>query len=73
MKRRVEELAIFGGMPELDEKLHVGRPNIPPRDRLLERIEDLLHRKWLTNSGRYEEEFETRMAELVGVRNCVAM
>jgi dTDP-4-amino-4,6-dideoxygalactose transaminase len=66
-------MAIFGGPPVFGEKLHVGRPNIGDRDRLLERINDILDRRWLTNAGVYVREFEQRIAALVGVRHCIAM
>ena len=53
--------------------LHVGRPNVGDRDRLMARIRDMLDRNWLTNDGPLVQEFEGRVAELAGVSNCVAM
>ncbi len=38
----------------------------------MERIEDILERRWLTNNGPYVQAFEKRVRELVGVRECVA-
>ena len=73
MKRAVEELAIFGGIPAFQEALHVGRPNIGHRERLLDRINDILDRRWLTNDGPYVQQFERRIQELIGVKNCIAM
>lgn len=73
MKSSLEDLAIFGGEPAFSEKRHVGRPNIGNRERLLERINDMLDRNWLTNIGPFVKEFERRIADLVGVRHCVAM
>jgi len=73
VKSRLEDLAIFGRPPSFVEKLHVGRPNIGDRKRLLARINDMLDRNWLTNDGPYVREFERRIAEFVGVRHCVAM
>lgn len=73
LKRSIDELAIFGGAPTFCEKLHVGRPNIGDRRRLLERFNDLLDRRWLTNDGPLVQEFEQRVAELVGVRHCIAI
>jgi len=73
MKSCLEDLAIFGGEPAFDEKLHVGRPNIGDRQRLLKRINDLLDRRWLTNSGPYVQEFEQRVADMLGVKQCIAM
>jgi len=71
-KISAEELAIFGGVPSFDEKLHVGRPNIGDRRRLLERIDEVLHNRWLTNDGPFAKEFEQRVADLIGVRHCIA-
>ncbi|MBA3496243.1 MAG: aminotransferase class I/II-fold pyridoxal phosphate-dependent enzyme [Gemmatimonadales bacterium] len=73
MKASVDELAIFGGRPAFPEVLHVGRPNIGDRGRLLDRINDLLDRRWLTNNGPYLEEFEEQLVKLTGVPHCVAM
>ena len=72
LKQRLSDLAIAGGPPAFDEKLHVGRPNIGDRTRLLERINDILDRRWLTNAGKYVLEFERRVAETVGAEYCVA-
>jgi dTDP-4-amino-4,6-dideoxygalactose transaminase len=71
-KQHTGDLAILGGRPAFQEKLHVGRPNIGNRSRLLNRINDILDRRWLTNAGHYVREFEKCVAETVGVRNCVA-
>ncbi|HEX3035123.1 MAG TPA: aminotransferase class I/II-fold pyridoxal phosphate-dependent enzyme [Thermodesulfobacteriota bacterium] len=73
MKLTIDDLAIFGGLPAFNEKLHVGRPNIGNRKRLLQRINDLLDRRWLTNDGHYVQEFERRIAEIMGVKHCIAM
>lgn len=72
MKTRVDDLAILGGQPSFTTPLHVGRPNIGDRDRLRERIEDILDRRWLTNDGPYVKEFEERIAATIGVKHCIA-
>jgi dTDP-4-amino-4,6-dideoxygalactose transaminase len=72
-KELVQSLAIFGGQPAFAETLHVGRPNVGNRERLAERINRILDSKWLTNGGPYEQEFEQRIADLVGVKHCVAI
>lgn len=66
-------LAIFTGKPAFASKRHVGRPNIGNRERLLARINDMLDRRWLSNAGIYVQEFERRVADLVGVKHCIAM
>ncbi|MBN3939342.1 aminotransferase class I/II-fold pyridoxal phosphate-dependent enzyme [Nostoc sp. NMS9] len=72
MKQQLNNLAIFTGIPTFTEKLHVGRPNIGNRERLLNRINDILDKRWLTNNGPYVQEFEQRIAEFVGVKHCIA-
>ena len=67
------DFAIFGGAPAFAEPLHVGRPNIGDRERLMARIEGILDRGWLTNAGPLVAEFENTIAEIVGVKHCIAM
>ncbi len=73
MKKSLEDLALFGGTPAFSETIHVGRPNVGSSKNLLMRINDILDRRWLTNSGVYVREFEQRVTELLGVKHCVAM
>ena len=73
MTKSLSDLAIFGGEPAFLESLHVGRPNVGSRERLLARINDMLDRRWLSNNGPYVQEFEQRVADLVGVKHCIAM
>jgi dTDP-4-amino-4,6-dideoxygalactose transaminase len=68
-----QDLAIFGKAPAFVEKVHVGRPNVGNRERLLNRINDMLDRNWFTNNGPYVQEFESELAAFAGVRHCVAM
>lgn len=73
MKTRLDDLAIFGNIPAFREKLHVGRPNIGNRNRFLERVNDLLDRRWLSNNGLYVQELEQRLADLLKVKHCIAV
>lgn len=57
----------------LSEPLFVGRPNIGNRSDFLSRVDDILDRRWLTNNGKYVQQLEAKIAEMLGVRNCVAM
>jgi dTDP-4-amino-4,6-dideoxygalactose transaminase len=72
MKRSLDELAIFGGMPAFEEPLHVGRPNIGNRKDFLNRVNDVLDRRWLSNNGPLVEELERRIAGTVEARHCIA-
>jgi dTDP-4-amino-4,6-dideoxygalactose transaminase len=72
-KKVPSDLAILGGTPAFKQPLHVGRPNIGNRERLFERIEDMLSRRWLSNSGPFVQELERRIAEFLGVNHCIAV
>ena len=72
-KARLEDLALLGGNSAFEQPLHVGRPNIGDRATLLARINDLLDRRWLTNRGPFVQEFEERVAHLLGAKHCIAM
>ena len=53
--------------------LYVGRPNLGDRARLMERISEILERRWFSNDGPLVNEFETAIAGHVGVRHCIAV
>lgn len=53
--------------------LHVGRPNLGNREAFLARVSDILDRRWLSNRGVYVEEFESRLANYIGVQHVVTM
>jgi dTDP-4-amino-4,6-dideoxygalactose transaminase len=73
MKTSIEQLAVFNGQPAFAEELHVGRPNIGNRKRLMARIKDVLDRRWLTNDGPLVAELEQRIADMIGVKHCIAI
>jgi dTDP-4-amino-4,6-dideoxygalactose transaminase len=60
------------GPPVFDEPLHVGRPTVANREKFLERVNQILDSRWFTNDGPMVREFEAKIAEYLGVRNCVA-
>jgi dTDP-4-amino-4,6-dideoxygalactose transaminase len=70
--KRLDDLAVFGGEPEFENPLHVGRPNPGDRERFLERVNAILDRAWLTNNGPFVRSFEERVAAIAGARHCVA-
>ncbi len=67
------DLAINGAPPAFGEPLHVGRPNIGDRDRFLALGGKILDDRWLTNSGPLVRQLEQRIADMLGVRHCIAM
>jgi dTDP-4-amino-4,6-dideoxygalactose transaminase len=64
-------LAILGSPPAFSQDLHVGRPNLGNRQRLMSRFDDILDRRWFTNHGTYVRELESRLAGILGVRFCL--
>src|SRR6187401_2180571 len=72
-KTSFKELAILGGLPVFVEPVHVGRPNIGDREQCLRRANEMLDRNWLTNRGPFVQEFEQRIAAMMGVSHCIAM
>jgi dTDP-4-amino-4,6-dideoxygalactose transaminase len=72
-KLKMTDLAIYGGSPAFKEKLHVGRPNIGDRKKLMTRINDLLDRRWLTNNGPFVSELENKISQMTKVKHCIAM
>jgi dTDP-4-amino-4,6-dideoxygalactose transaminase len=72
-KTHWSELTLFGGQPAFAQALHVGRPNIGDRGRLIQSFNDILDRRWLSNNGPYVNAFEQRIASLLNVKHCVAV
>lgn len=73
MKTQLDELALFGGAPAFAEKLHVGRPNLGDRAYFMERVERILDSRWFTNHGECVRELESRLAQELGVKHCIAV
>jgi dTDP-4-amino-4,6-dideoxygalactose transaminase len=69
-KKKINDLAIFGGQKSFEQPLHVGRPNIGDKERLLQRIGEIVDLRWLTNGGPCVEEFEQQLRHLLGVSHC---
>ena len=61
------------GRPAFSEPTYVGRPNVGNRQRLLERLESMLDRRWFSNNGPLVQEFEEALASYVVVKHCVSM
>ena len=73
MKVSIDQLGLFGGAPAFVDRLHVGRPNIGNKDKFFERANDLFDRRWLTNDGPFVRELESRIADHLNVKECVAL
>lgn len=73
MKQNLEDLAVFGGPALFSKQLHVGRPNIGDIQRLRGLFDDILESRWLTNGGKYVQEFQRRIQDSLGVKHCIPM
>lgn len=73
LKATCADLAIMGGLPAFASPLYVGCPNVGDRQAFLNRVNDILDRRWLTNNGAYVQELERKLEEYIGVKHCIAM
>ena len=58
---------------EFLEPLYVGRPNIGNRERFIQRINEMLDRRWFSNDGPLVRQFEEAIADYSGVKHCIAL
>ncbi len=73
MKHSVSELALFGGEAQFSAPLYVGRPSLGERQKFLEKINQILDSRWLTNNGPCVQELESRLEEFLQVEHVVAV
>ena len=64
--------AVLGAGAAFEDVLAVGRPNIPDKAAFLARVEGMVDARQLTNHGPMVRRFEAQVAEISGVRHCVA-
>ncbi len=67
------QLALLGGNALFNKSLHVGRPNIGDRNKLISRMTKMLDDRWLTNNGPFVQEFEKKLAAYLGVKHCIVV
>jgi dTDP-4-amino-4,6-dideoxygalactose transaminase len=65
--------SLLGSRPTFAEPLHVGRPNVGNAESLHGRIDEIYSRRWLSNDGPLVQEFERKIAGIVGVKHCLAV
>ena len=73
LKTQIDDLAIFGGLPEFRDPVHVGRPNTGNRETFVARVNEVLDSSYLTNNGPKVPELEERLAEFLKVKHVVAV
>ena len=57
-------------MPQ-DRVLHVGAPNIGDRELFDRLVDGIFERRWFTNGGEVEKEFEAKLCDFLGVKHCI--
>jgi len=72
-KTSLDQLAVFGGKPAFEQKLHVGQPNIGDRTHFMERVHRIFDSRWLTNNGECVQELERELSAYLGVKHCIAV
>jgi dTDP-4-amino-4,6-dideoxygalactose transaminase len=72
-KMNLTDLAALGARPAFAEPLHVGRPNVGNRERLMERIRDVVESRWFSNNGPRVQEFEREAERFLDVKHFIAM
>ena len=57
----------------LTKALHVGRPNIPNKEKVLSRFSKVIDNEWLTNNGPMVQELETKIQQYLGLKHCICV
>ena len=52
---------------------HVGRPNLPDKEIVMENMAKILDNQWLTNNGPFVQELERRIEEYLGIKHCICV
>ena len=55
------------------KEFHVGRPNLPDKEKLLKRFSDVIDSGWITNDGPLVRELENKIANYLGVKHCICV
>lgn len=58
----------------LNKKIyHVGRPNMPNREKVLLKFSEVLDNQWLTNMGPLSKELEKQISTMLQVKHCICV
>jgi dTDP-4-amino-4,6-dideoxygalactose transaminase len=52
----------------INEPIYVTKPFLPPLEEFQEYLKDIWETKWLTNNGKYHQEFEKALCDYLGVK-----
>lgn len=63
----------FYRQKNINSLFYVGCPNVGNKKVFIGRVREILDRRWFSNSGPMVQEFEKRVAVILGVRHAIAM
>lgn len=72
-KRRIDDLALFGGPPLFAAPRPIGQLETPPVEEYLALVRRIVADRHFTNDGPLVQELEARLAAYHGVRHCIAV
>lgn len=52
----------------MKKNIYVTQPSLPPLEEFIPYLKDIWESKWLTNQGKYHEQFEEELADFLGVK-----
>jgi len=52
---------------------HVGRPNIPNKNKILAQFAEVIDNQWLTNNGPMVQELEHKIQQYLGIKHCICV
>ncbi|MGV3522869.1 MAG: aminotransferase class I/II-fold pyridoxal phosphate-dependent enzyme [Candidatus Sericytochromatia bacterium] len=73
MKDTLSQMALWGQAPLFSNPLHVGRPNIPASEPLVEDFKQVLASRWLTNYGSQAQAFEAAICAELQVPHAIVV
>ena len=73
MKRRVEDLAVFGGAPLFAPALPTGQLDTPDVEDYIGHLRHIYRSRRLSNGGELVQQLEAALAEFHQVRHCIAV
>lgn len=53
----------------MQKKIYVTQPTLPPLDKFVKYLEDIWESKWLTNNGKFHQQFEQALTDYFGVKH----
>lgn len=69
--RSLNDYAVFGGQPAFTSALHVNKPWVGRKQTFDAHVNTAWENRWFSNEGSLQRTLESKLAQRLGVRNCV--